>query len=454
MSDQGEFHRKMATRHLFMLSLGGVIGTGLFLSSGYTISQAGPLGAVLSYLVGAVVVFLVMLSLGELAVAMPVTGSFATYATKFISPGTGFTVAWLYWICWTVALGTEFLGAGMLMGRWFPSIPAWIWAGVFAAVIFGLNALSVKGFAEAEFYFSSIKVLTIIVFIILGLGAIVGILPYAASPDGAPGLHNLVEHGAFPNGAVAVIAVMLSVNYAFSGTELIGIAAGETVDPTRTVPKAIHTTIGRLVIFFVLTIVVLAALLPMDEAGVTDAPFVTVFDNIGVPYAADIMNLVILTAILSAGNSGLYASSRMLWTLSDQGMISPRLSRINSRGVPMNALLVSMVGALLALFASHWDASTVFLALVSIAGFAVVAVWLSIPIAQLRFRKEFLREHELRELKYRTPGCPWVPYLTILLLVVSIVGIAWDSSQRAGLYFGVPFVGLCYLWHFVKFRKW
>lgn len=156
--EEGQFQRKMTSRHLFMLSLGGVIGTGLFLSSGYTISQAGPFGAILSYLVGAVVVYLVMLSLGELAVAMPVTGSFHTYATKFISPGTGFTVAWLYWICWTVALGTEFLGAGMLMGRWFPQIPAWIFAAIFAMIIFGLNALSVRLFAEAEFYFSSIKV--------------------------------------------------------------------------------------------------------------------------------------------------------------------------------------------------------------------------------------------------------------------------------------------------------
>ncbi len=176
--DEGKFQRKMTSRHLFMLSLGGVIGTGLFLSSGYTIAQAGPLGAVLSYLIGAVVVYLVMLSLGELAVAMPVTGSFHTYATKFISPGTGFTVAWLYWICWTVALGTEFLGAAMLMQRWFPDVPAWAFVSFFALVIFGLNALSVRFFAEAESFFSSIKVIAIIIFIILGLGAMFGLVSF------------------------------------------------------------------------------------------------------------------------------------------------------------------------------------------------------------------------------------------------------------------------------------
>lgn len=226
--DEGKFQRKMTSRHLFMLSLGGVIGTGLFLSSGYTIAQAGPLGAVLSYLIGAVVVYLVMLSLGELAVAMPVTGSFHTYATKFISPGTGFTVAWLYWICWTVALGTEFLGAAMLMQRWFPNVPAWAFVSFFALVIFGLNALSVRFFAEAESFFSSIKVIAIIIFIILGLGAMFGLVSFEGQHKAILFTH-LTANGAFPNGIVAVVSVMLAVNYAFSGTELIGIAAGETI---------------------------------------------------------------------------------------------------------------------------------------------------------------------------------------------------------------------------------
>lgn len=450
--NEGQFQRKMTSRHLFMLSLGGVIGTGLFLSSGYTIAQAGPFGAILSYLVGAIVVYLVMLSLGELAVAMPVTGSFHTYATKFISPGTGFTVAWLYWICWTVALGTEFLGAGMLMGRWFPDVPAWIFAAIFAAIIFAINALSVRSFAEAEFYFSSIKVITIILFIILGLLAIFGVIPFEGASS-APLFHNLTKEGLFPNGTIAVVSVMLSVNYAFSGTELIGIAAGETENPVETVPKAIKTTIGRLVIFFVLTIIVLASLLPMEEAGVTDAPFVTVFDKMGIPFAADLMNFVILTAILSAGNSGLYASSRMLWSLANEGMLSQKVVKINDHGVPMRALLLSMVGAVLALFASVYTADTVFLALVSIAGFAVVAVWLSIPLAQINFRKAWLKEHSEEELHYKTPFNPILPYVTITLLVISIIGIAWDASQRAGLYFGIPFIIVCYLYHYWRFKK-
>ena len=449
--NEGQFKRKMTSRHLFMLSLGGVIGTGLFLSSGYTSAQAGPLGAVISYLVGAIVVYLVMLSLGELAVAMPVTGSCHTYATKFISPGTGFTIAWLYWICWTVALGTEFLGAGMLMGRWVPYVPTWVFAALFALLIFGLNALSVRSFAEAESFFSSIKVLAILVFIILGFGAMLGLVSFNGKHEVFLFSH-LTAHGALPKGLPALMSVMLAVNYAFSGTELIGIAAGETNNPKEAVPKAIKTTIGRLVIFFVLTIVVLASLLPMKEAGVSSAPFVDVFDKMGIPFAADIMNFVILTAILSAGNSGLYASSRMLWSLANEGMISPRVVKINEHGVPMRALLLSMAGAVLSLFSSIYAADTVYLALVSIAGFAVVVVWLSIPMAQINFRKEWLKSHAQEDLFYKTPFTPILPYITIMLLLISIIGIAWDASQRAGLYFGIPFILLCYLYYYWRHK--
>ena len=292
--NEGQFQRKMTSRYLFMSSLGGVIGTGLFLSSGYTIAQAGPLGAVLSYLVGAVVVYLVMLSLGELAIAMPVTGSFHTYATKFISPGTGFTVAWLYWICWTVALGTEFLGSAMLMGRWFPDVPTWLFATFFALVIFAINALSVRSFAETESFFASIKVIAIIILIVLGLDAMLGLVSFEGQHK-AILFTNLTANGAFPKGFATLISVMLAVNY-----------------PKEAVPKAIKTTIVRLVIFFVLTILILALLLPMKEAGVSTVPIVDFFDKMGIPFAADVMNFVILTAILSGGNSGLYASSRML----------------------------------------------------------------------------------------------------------------------------------------------
>lgn len=451
--NEGQYKREMNSRHLQMLSIGGVIGTGLFLSSGYTIAQAGPLGAIVSYLFGGVMVYLVMFSLGELSVAMPVTGSFHTYATKYISPGTGFMVAWMYWLCWVVALASQFVGAALLAQRWFPDVPVWVFATLFAALVFGLNMLSVGWFAKAETYFSSIKVYAIGIFIILGLLAIFGVLSFNGTSS-APLFANIRSSGFLPNGVVGLVSVMLSVNYAFSGVEMIGIAAGETDNPKEAVPKAIKSTIGLLVIFFVLTMVVLASLLPMSEAGVSEAPFVLVLDKIGIPYAADLMNLVILSAILSASTSGLYATSRMLWSLANEGMISKNVVRINKHGVPMRAMWLSMAAVVIALIASVYAADTIFLALVSIAGFAVVITWLSIPLAQINFRKVFLKDHSESELAYKAPFSPILPWITIILLLVSVVGIAWDESQRAGLYFGVPFMIICYLYHKWKFKTW
>lgn len=451
---EGTFRRKMESRHIVMLSLGGVIGTGLFLSTGYTLEQAGRVGTILSYLVGALAVYLVMLCLGELSVHMPETGAFHSYATKYLGSGTGYTVAWLYWLTWTVALGSEFTAAGLLMQRWFPDVPVWLFSALFVVMILGINVLTVRLFVEVEFWFSAVKVLTILVFIVLGTAAIVGFLPLADGSQ-APMLAPLTEGGLFPNGAFAILMTMLAVNFAYSGTELIGIAAGEAVDPKRTVPLAIRTTVFRLVLFFVGTIIVLAILLPNDSKGVLESPFVAVFERIGLPFAADIMNFVILTAILSAANSGLYAASRMLWSLSDQRMITPFFSKLNANGVPTRAVLFSMIGGLLALFSSIYAPGSVYIALVSISGLAVVVVWMSISASQFMFRKRYLQEgKDVSDLVYRTPWYPFVPILSFLMCLASLIGIAFDPTQRVALYFGVPFIAVCYIVHHLTKTSW
>ena len=306
--------RRMNPRHLMMISFGGVIGTGLFLSTGNTIHQAGPLGTVLAYSIGAVIVYLVMLCLGELSVAMPFTGAFHVYAHQYLGPATGFVTAILYWLTWTVALGSEFTGAAMIMYGWFPGVPVWVWAAAFIILVLVLNTVSVRVFAEAETVLSGIKVAAIIIFIALGTATIIGLLPYEGHRSFL-GLTNLYREGLFPNGFGAVFTTILAVNFAFSGTELIGITAGEVEDPGTTVPRAIRATLARLAIFFIGSIIVIAALIPWERARVEESPFVTVLSRIGVPYAGVLMNIVILAAILSAANSGLYASTRMLWSL-------------------------------------------------------------------------------------------------------------------------------------------
>lgn len=450
---QQQFKRTMKTRHLVMLSLGGVIGTGLFFNTGYIISTTGAAGTLLAYLIGALVVWLVMVCLGELSVAMPETGAFHVYAARYLSPATGYTVAWLYWLTWTVALGSSFTAAGFCMQYWFPQVPVWIWCLLFCVAIYLLNIISTRFFAEGEFWFSLIKVITIMAFIVLGAAAMFGFIPLSDG-SAAPGLSNLTQHGWLPHGILPIIMTMVAVNFAFSGTELIGIAAGETENPQKVLPLAIRTTVARLIIFFVGTVLVLAALIPMDQAGIVKSPFVLVFEQIGIPYAADVVNFVILTAILSAANSGLYASGRMLWSLANEKTLPRCFARVNKRGVPQLAITVSMLGGVLALLSSVIAPDTVFVALSAISGFAVVAVWLSICASHYVFRRRHLAQgRALSELVYRAPLYPLTPILGFALCLLACVGLAFDPSQRIALWCGIPFVLLCYAAYAITHKK-
>lgn len=448
---ESSLRRSMGPRHLVMIAMGGVIGSGLFVSSGYTISQAGPLGAVIAYLVGAFVVYLVMACLGELAIAYPVSGAFHIYAARSIGPATGFATAWLYWLCWAVAIGSEFTASGLLMQRWFPDVEVWVWCLVFAAILFGFNAVSSRFFGEAEFWFAIVKVAAIIGLIVLGGAALFGFHPLSSGGNHPFLLQNFAtESGLFPNGFTGILVTVLAVFYAFSGSELIGVAAGETKDPATAIPKAMRTTVIRLLIFFVGAITVIAATIPYMEVGLDESPFVTVFSAIGVPFAADIMNFVIITALLCAGNSGLYSCARMLYSLADEGQAPRALKKLNRRGIPMVALYVSMVGGLASLLSSVVAPETVYLVLVSVAGFAVVGVWMSIAASHYFHRRAFIRDGgDVSTLAYRAPLFPLVPILAFSLCVISLVGIALDPAQAAALYFGIPFVAACYAYfHF------
>ncbi|UBV39787.1 amino acid permease [Staphylococcus xylosus] len=440
--EQTTFKRAMKQRHLMLLSFGGVIGTGLFLSSGYTLQQAGPLGTVLSYLVGSILVYLVMLCLGQLAIKHPVTGGFHTYASKYIHPSVGYIVAWFYWLTWTVALGSEFTAVGILMQRWFPEIPEYIFAASAIILVLIFNIISTRFYAEVEFYFSMVKVITIIVFIILGICVILGIIHY----NGYEGINTITQrytNPTFPNGIGAVFLTMLAVNYAFSGTELIGIAAGETENPKQVIPKAIRATLWRLIIFFIGTMVIISILIPSYQGKSLESPFVVIFQKMGIPYAGDIMNLVIITALLSAANSGLYAASRMIWSLSNEGVFPKWFGHLNKYRMPVNATLFSMIGGLLALFSSIYAADSLYVVLVSIAGLAVVIVWMSICVSYFNAKRV---DHSLKIHQS-------VPIIGFILCLVSCIGMVFDSNQAPALYFGVPFATIALLYYFIKYHK-
>ncbi|MBW8356535.1 MULTISPECIES: amino acid permease [Pseudomonas] len=445
--------RSLKSRHIFMLSLGGVIGTGLFMGSGVTINQGGPWGAILSYLVAGFLMYLVMVCLGELSVQMPVSGSFQAHATKYIGPATGFMIGWVYWMSWATTVGLEFTAAGMLMQRWFPDVPIWYWSALFVALLFGINALATRAFGEAEYWFAGIKVLAILSFIVVGALVIFGVIDL---PSGAPApmFDNLKGDSLFPNGLPAVFAVMMTVVYAFQGCEIMGVAAGETDQPEKSIPRAVRNVVFRVLIFYVLAVMVLAAIIPWQQAGLVESPFVQVFDMVGIPYAADLMNFVILTAILSVGNSGLYASTRILWAMSKSGMAPKALSPLSKQGVPLRALFITLCFALISLMTSFIAADTLFMVLMAVSGMAGTVTWIVIALAQYRFRRQFLREGgQLEQLKYRAPWFPLVPLLCIVLCSSLFVFLAMDETQRPSLYWGSGFIALCYGAYYLMQRK-
>ncbi|NHB58457.1 amino acid permease [Acinetobacter sp. 194] len=450
--------RAMSTRHLVMISLGGAIGTGLFLGSGEVIAQTGPVGAIISYFLGGVIAYMVMLCLGELAVHMPESGSFGSYAQQYIGPGTGYTITWLYWLTWAATLGTEFTAAALLMQEWFPQISVWLWTIIFAAIVFGLNMSSTRWFAESEFWLALVKVITVIAFIILGLMAIFGLVSYQGY-ESAPLFSNLTAQGWFPQGLFPIFATMLIVNFAFSGTELIGVAAGETQDPAKNVPKAINTAIWRLLIFFVGTIVVISALLPHQLAGlgaegVSSSPFVTVFNSIGIPYAEDIIRFVIITALLSAANSGLFAASRMMWSLSVKKQLPKVFSKLNSRGIPYIAVIVTMFGALPGLLSEQFAPETIFKNLLGVAAFTMVIVWMSICLSQFNFRRQWYKDgHSAKELGFAAPLFPIVPILGFIFCFITCVSMVFDTEMLAGFISCLIFIAICYISYFVFYQK-
>ncbi|MGE7946297.1 amino acid permease [Lysinibacillus sp. NPDC093688] len=451
-SQPKELQRSMKSRHLFMISVGGVMGTGFFLGTGYAIGEAGPLGAMAAYLFGGLVMYLVMVCLGELSVIMPVSGSFQSHAEKFIGPATGFMIGWTYWLSWAIYLGLEFVAAGLLMARWFPDVPIWIWCLVFSTLLFGINALTTRAFAEMEYWFTAIKVLTVIAFIIIGGAAIFGIVPIQGQE--APFFSNFTSAGLMPTGFIGIFASMMTVVYAFMGSEVVGVAAGETENPERNVPLAIRTIIIRIVLFYVLANFVLSAIVPWKEAGILESPFVTVFDMVGIPYAADIMNFVILTAILSVGNTGMFACARILFSLSQSGQAPQMFGKVNKRGVPMNALTITLIFAYVSLLSSVVAKETLFILLLAISGVGGIVTWIVIAYSQIRFRRQYVATGgKVEDLTYRVPLFPLIPIVCITLCLVLVVMTAFDPTQRISLFIGFGFIALCYIFYHFKFTR-
>ncbi|WP_100098266.1 amino acid permease [Listeria monocytogenes] len=424
----GEIRRDLKTRHLSMIAIGGSIGTGLFLASGNAIHTAGPGGALVAYIAIGIMVYFLMTSLGEMATYMPVSGSFSTYASRFVDPAFGFALGWNYWFNWAITLAVDISTAAIIVQFWLPNTPAWLWSAIFLILIFGLNALSVKAYGESEYWFSIIKVATVIIFLIVGVLIIVGILGGEVI-----GFSNFTAGDApFKGGFFAILGTFLIAGFSFQGTEMVGIAAGESATPETSVPKAIKQVFWRILLFYIFAIFIIGMIIPYTNPNLLSAeatdvaisPFTLVFEKAGLAFAASVMNAVILTSVLSAGNSGLYASTRMLWAMARDKKAPKFLGKVNRRGIPMAALIVTtIVGAMTFITTLTENGTVIYTWLLSASGLTGFIAWVGIAISHYRFRKAFIKQgHDLSELKYKAKFFPFGPILALILCILVIVG--------------------------------
>ena len=429
MSEDSGLNSGLKQRHMTLIAIGGTIGAGLFVGSGVVMHAAGP-AALISFLLAGVLIMLVMRMLGEMAVARPAVGSFYEYARIGLGDWAGFVIGWLYWYFWVVVVAIEAVAGATVLGRWIPDAPVWLVSLILLAVMTATNLFSVRAFGEFEFWFSSIKVVAILVFILVGVLWVTG-----AWPDSRPGLGNLTDHGGFvPNGWGEVISKAVPAVAFFVGVELVTVAAAESAEPGKMVARATNSVVVRILLFYVGSIFLVVTILPWNSQGILSGPYVAVLERMNIPIAADLMNAIILTAVLSALNSGLYAASRMLFALTRKGHAPKSLVKVNGRGVPVRSTLIGTVVALISIGAAYVSPDQVFAFLINSYGAVALFVYLLIGFAEVRLRRRLERE-DPEALTMRMWLFPWLSYLTIagMLGVIVAMGLSPDTRSQFGL---------------------
>ena len=439
-------HRALSQRQLTMMAIGGAIGVGLFLGSSVTIRLAGP-AVILSYLIGAGIALIMSYVLAEMAVVHPVAGAFGVYADRYVNPWAGFAVRATYGAAQIIAIGAEVTAAGIYMSFWFPNIPQWVWVVLVSAALVALNSMQVNRLGEFEYWFAMIKVAAIVTFIVVGIALIFG--------DGSHGLTswvNLTQHGGFfPAGWKGVWLSLTITITSYMGVEVMAVTAGEAERPEVTIPRAMRNIVWRLILFYVLAITIMVSMVPWNETSgsstVSGSPFVTAFAAAHIPFAAAIMNFVVLTAALSSVNTNLYLSTRMLFSLGQEGYGPKWMGRVSRNGVPHPALAASTSGIIAAILLAVLSPKNAFLKLYGTAVAGMLFVWLVILVSHLRFRKAIPYER-LSTLPMRLRAHPWFTMAGILFLIAISVttffvdGLEW--SVPAFVFF-LALISLVYL---------
>ncbi|MCR3721561.1 MULTISPECIES: amino acid permease [Prauserella salsuginis group] len=440
--------RGLNARHIRFIALGSAIGTGLFYGSSESISQAGP-SVLLAYLIGGAAVFMVLRALGEMAVDDPVPGSFGEYASRHLGRLPGFLTGWTYTFEMIIVCIADVTALAVYMGFWFPDVPRWIWVLATLFIIGAANLLSVKVFGELEFWFSIAKVAAIIAMILGGIALLV----FGFTGDHEAGVSNLWSHGGFfPMGVEGFVLSFAVVMFAFGGTEIIGVSAGEAEEPHKTIPRAVNTVPVRVLLFHVLTLAVIMSIAPWQSIGSSGSPFVQIFEGIGLSSAAAVLNVVVITAALSAINSDIFGAGRMLYGMAQRGQAPQAMRRVSRNGVPWMTVVIMTAALLVGVVLNYAMPESVFAIIASIATFATVWVWLMIVLSQYRARRT-MNADRAASLRFPAPLWPYGQIITITFLIFVFVVLAFSAETRIALYVGAVWLGLLSVLYLLRVRK-
>ncbi|MFD9625274.1 amino acid permease [Peribacillus muralis] len=420
-TDNRNLQRTMTSRHITMMALGGAIGAGLFKGSSSAIDMAGP-SVILAYLIGGIILLFIMQGLAEMAVANSGARTFRDLVQSILGKYPAYLLDWIYWKMWVLNIAAESVVAAIFLQYWLPGYPIWILALAVSVLVTAVNLLSVKVFAETEYWLALIKITVIIVFILAGLV----LLLVTFGDHTAVGFSNLTDNGGFfPNGSKGLITAMLVVIYSYGGTEIIGVTLAETKNPEKVVPKAVRSTLIRIISFYIIPFFIIVSLIPWNEVnGVPESPFVMVFQMIGIPGADHIMNAVVLLAIISSMNSGLYGSSRVLYTQAVDGRIPKIFSHLSKKKVPVYAILMCTSALYLGVLISLFAGSKTFEFLMGSLGYTVLFIWLIIAFAHLKSRKQ----QSGKPIAYSVKWFPYTTWAAIIALLMILIGIIFTTS--------------------------
>jgi amino acid transporter, AAT family len=450
--EKEDLKRDLKNRHIQLIAIGGVIGVALFMGSASTVKLAGP-STIFAYILGGILMYFVMRALGEIAVEFPVSASFSGYAKAFIGSKASFMTGWTYWFQWVTLAMCEISAVGMFFKYWYPDAQQWIFAICVLVIMTAVNLIAVKLYGELEFWFAGIKVVAIIFMLFTG-GAM--ILFGIGNNGEAVGFSNLWTHnGMFPYGVKGMCMALVMVIFGYAGIEMVGVTAGEAQDAAATLKSAINKVFWRILIFYVFSILVILSIYPWDTLRKGVSPFVLLFEKIGIPYSASIMNAVIITSASSCLNTCVYTSGRMLYSLSLRNEAPKYLAKISGNGVPLNGILTSCVFILIGVFLNWYSPDEVFYYMSSATATSCIWAWGIIILNQYNFRKK-LSPEQVASLKFPMPLYPWANYFSIAFLAAVVYGMVFDHDNLIGLYTGIVwyiFLFACFYIFGIKQRQ-